>query len=85
MYNPETYDWYQCDEENYDSGTPPDEQLATAPVQAEEDEQDEVYTLQCRMCGRKITGTHDDLSAEYERQWPPCGDDWGDYRDVTGL
>lgn len=35
-YNPNTYDWYQCDEEDYDSGTPPDEQTATAPLSAEE-------------------------------------------------
>jgi len=25
MYNPDTYDWYQCDEEDYDSGDAPEE------------------------------------------------------------
>lgn len=32
MYNPNTYGWYQCDEEDYDSGTPPEEQMATEPL-----------------------------------------------------
>lgn len=36
--NPDTYGWYQCDEETYDSGTPPEEQMATEPVRSDETE-----------------------------------------------
>lgn len=54
MYNPETYDWYQCDEENYDSGTPPDEQMATEPVQADEQDANRDALLQEYRAGAKV-------------------------------
>lgn len=36
--NPDTYGWYQCDEEDYDSGTPPEEQAGGERTRALIDE-----------------------------------------------
>lgn len=62
MYNPNTYDWCQCDPETYDSGTPPDEQMATEPVQAEEDD----GQMYCS-CGNKMSEAEAYFNGECDR------------------
>ena len=54
--------WYQCDEENYNSGEPPEEQT-------------EYYTFAC-ICGWRKTLHVNDLQASYEKPFAPCGHDW---------
>lgn len=38
--NPNTYDWYQCDEEDYDSSASLEEQRETARLKAEREEEE---------------------------------------------